>query len=846
MEGKQSSGWTDCTTFLKQICDDMAVGQLIHGEGFSMFDAMSALEIMDPKMDAGVYTGGYQNPEEVIASGHAPLNLTGPQLILVMDELVAKEAAWHRGHSLAQSVFTCVYMLRPAYASGNRVLAAYCAAVRALCAIIRSAVSRAAFREEEDFITQTFGFPLNEPSPPNDSATAEGVSSLISLAAGRAATTSPSPSSPPEAASLPGGPGGAAAASSAPGQAPPSCHPQIAAALQVLEGMLAAGGGASSAHMGMCTTNGGQRGTASVGGDKGRMQPEARTTGLADGHVAAPGENGSGQDGHGHGHEAAVRMPGRCDREQCGAVGSSGHATAQATREGSDGRDGGGALPPPPDLGYQGFDKDVIRAVIARLKFRQAVLGVFQQLDHLAGAGPYGRKPIESSHRRIQAALDSLAECRATIHLSGPASSSRGSNGAQGAAMPGPGEGQGGSTRPAETKGKEGGSAVVPLPPVIGFDDNMNRKRLGSTPPRPVVHISHAEAYDHFQEVLSGLQRMLAAAERTLECPTLACLLTSMSEFAKGGLGPVVAAQLKHCMLPDGKVWGDVPLLVMVYESLGIPSLKATGCPPVVAFVSRATKLLKARLVTLCANLARQHRQLLGSLRDWGTLANEAAILDESATVRAFLLESAATLGPCMQVVRTKGGGQPESFSPFSDWVLVQACLVMRHALLLALQLQLYSLAELPMVYWYLEYLLASIIHVDAAALEKTMAALSQLAGAAQQGADKKKSKGPRHALNPAAAKAHALLQRSYDALDARLRLLDVQRALSRGLLRLLKALYFAGRLPEVQRPFNTEEEVFIQRFSQLTYIPNPAPLSYAQYVQANSPGDFTVSKHSG
>ncbi len=32
----------------------MAIGQLVHDDSFSLFDAMSALELMDPKMDAGM------------------------------------------------------------------------------------------------------------------------------------------------------------------------------------------------------------------------------------------------------------------------------------------------------------------------------------------------------------------------------------------------------------------------------------------------------------------------------------------------------------------------------------------------------------------------------------------------------------------------------------------------------------------------------------------------------------------------------------------------------------------------------------------------------------------------
>lgn len=42
------------TLSLFSIVSEMAIGQLVHDDSFSLFDAMSALELMDPKMDAGM------------------------------------------------------------------------------------------------------------------------------------------------------------------------------------------------------------------------------------------------------------------------------------------------------------------------------------------------------------------------------------------------------------------------------------------------------------------------------------------------------------------------------------------------------------------------------------------------------------------------------------------------------------------------------------------------------------------------------------------------------------------------------------------------------------------------
>ncbi|KAJ7553973.1 hypothetical protein O6H91_06G120600 [Diphasiastrum complanatum] len=83
--------WAEATGFISTVCSDLDVGELIHGENFSLFEAMSALEIMDPKMDAGMATTGFKTAEEAINSGAAPVNLDVSQIIDVMDHLLACE-----------------------------------------------------------------------------------------------------------------------------------------------------------------------------------------------------------------------------------------------------------------------------------------------------------------------------------------------------------------------------------------------------------------------------------------------------------------------------------------------------------------------------------------------------------------------------------------------------------------------------------------------------------------------------------------------------------------------------------------------------------------------------------
>ncbi|CAG8675700.1 5394_t:CDS:2, partial [Funneliformis caledonium] len=48
------SQYKDITTFLDEATDEFEIGQLVHLESFGLYDAMSSIEIMDPKMDSGM------------------------------------------------------------------------------------------------------------------------------------------------------------------------------------------------------------------------------------------------------------------------------------------------------------------------------------------------------------------------------------------------------------------------------------------------------------------------------------------------------------------------------------------------------------------------------------------------------------------------------------------------------------------------------------------------------------------------------------------------------------------------------------------------------------------------
>ncbi|EOY31182.1 hypothetical protein QUC31_019911 [Theobroma cacao] len=158
--------WADASPLLEAACRDLRDGELIHGDNFNLFAAMSALEIMDPKMDSGIVCR-YYSIDEAIENGAAPIPISLDSTIDVqctidiMDHLLACEAAWHKGHSLAQTVFSCIYLLRLDRTTSHALLHSYCRVIRATCKAVVSVVSDARTHEEEDLFTMTYGLPLN-------------------------------------------------------------------------------------------------------------------------------------------------------------------------------------------------------------------------------------------------------------------------------------------------------------------------------------------------------------------------------------------------------------------------------------------------------------------------------------------------------------------------------------------------------------------------------------------------------------------------------------------------------------------------------------------------------------
>ncbi|XP_026526920.1 N-alpha-acetyltransferase 35, NatC auxiliary subunit [Notechis scutatus] len=161
---KGNTSWIDITQDFEDCCKELKLGELLHDKLFGLFEAMSAIEMMDPKMDAGMIGNQVNrkvlNFEQAIKDGTIKVkDLSLPELIGIMDTCFCCLITWLEGHSLAQTVFTCLYIHNPDFIE-DPAMKAFALGILKICDIAREKVNKAAVFEEEDFQSMTYGFKM--------------------------------------------------------------------------------------------------------------------------------------------------------------------------------------------------------------------------------------------------------------------------------------------------------------------------------------------------------------------------------------------------------------------------------------------------------------------------------------------------------------------------------------------------------------------------------------------------------------------------------------------------------------------------------------------------------------
>ena len=145
--------WVDITEELFRATGALAMGEMIHDQGFSLHAAMSAFELMDPKVDAGNVSKADErrawcetvDPEEVEERFSSP-----EHMLCFMDRQLMEEYLWLQGSTLGLTVGRSFFVDGIKNIS-NPILLAYTMCSIKLVSLMRTAIIQAALFEEEEF-----------------------------------------------------------------------------------------------------------------------------------------------------------------------------------------------------------------------------------------------------------------------------------------------------------------------------------------------------------------------------------------------------------------------------------------------------------------------------------------------------------------------------------------------------------------------------------------------------------------------------------------------------------------------------------------------------------------------
>ena len=158
MVASNSTGeWSDITAACRGIAATLSDASPIkHIDGFSLFDAMSAVELMDEKMDPCYGMSGPMILDEILIQA-MPENVTPELALETMERLLMCEAAYMNGASMIETFKICIFMwpqMWPkleSYGEVGWILLEFVQLIARSTGLFHSFVMGADIYEEEDF-----------------------------------------------------------------------------------------------------------------------------------------------------------------------------------------------------------------------------------------------------------------------------------------------------------------------------------------------------------------------------------------------------------------------------------------------------------------------------------------------------------------------------------------------------------------------------------------------------------------------------------------------------------------------------------------------------------------------
>eukprot|EP01134_Creolimax_fragrantissima_P000844 CFRG0844T1 len=173
----ESRVWKDVTESFREHVGCLGIGEVLAPNYFNLREGMSALELMDMKMDAGMAFASDDNRilsvDDAIRREKVKLEgFTIEERVGIMDETFARLCTWLKGDNLAQTLYECVYLHRPGILI-DRPLMVFFSGMERCIAMIHGIVQKSGIYHEEDFQlrdVKSQGGPVPMPVPSVESA----------------------------------------------------------------------------------------------------------------------------------------------------------------------------------------------------------------------------------------------------------------------------------------------------------------------------------------------------------------------------------------------------------------------------------------------------------------------------------------------------------------------------------------------------------------------------------------------------------------------------------------------------------------------------------------------------
>ncbi|KAK9840241.1 hypothetical protein WJX74_006074 [Apatococcus lobatus] len=764
--------WLDAQPFLDSVADHMAPGEMMHAPSFSLFEAMSAIEIGDPRMDASLAALTSPTAKDLVESGSVPTQLEAVTLLSVLDKQMIMEMTWQQGHSLAQTVFTCVYMLRPDRTFMLPLLAACCKSTYATCEQVKEFVMSAGICQDEDFQPFDYGLLLDKARQGQYATALAGLTAAEDqLKAASSSKSSKPQTSIPKATSHPPSASQTASASQSDSVPLPSSSqaqsstPDEAAApasslppLTSPDTSLRTEAPGSAADATSSAVIGAAHHTSSISDIGQRPGPSSLPGSDRQAHVlpAATAPDHAASDAGAKQEQAEAEQPWR-----------RWHMDAASVQEG----------------------------LLQRLRLRRSLMQALHHLWHPSA------NAVGTARRLLQIASQSLEMLQHHVPTARP----------DDFLVPG--------FHPDVNR-----RMLAPQPPrkvpVLGWKASCQELA------RMVADLQAACAVSAVTNLAQLRTFLLAYGKReagALARSVLHWLLRTSAyggdalksikpHAAKAGLG---GKGLEPRASKSFPAW--VPQSRMLAAAVGLPPEGPAISPEVDMFVEQAVIAVQGWCQGMCQNRARQRRRHRHALPDWAHLYQHSLNADLS----PGFMDWQAAAGWHWPYPQADAPGEDHQ-GPLATWVERETALMMLQHLLLGFELELYQRNELCMIYWYCDYLLGV-----------TLQACKKLAAGTHPSADGRSSmhSKPSNKTKRSEANDSRRLELILQSQE-----LEVERELCQGMLRLCAGLSAAGALPPRPAPFNDEEHLFDQRFSCFNHCPRPEPLLHQQYAESVDP----------